>query len=174
LGQPPLQDLAVRAGCIACSTATTPAAPWERPRRPPSSRPCSPKAPHTSTGHPLAPSQLFYTEAWANGTPELLPALCDPAVCYCDARGRAPDRFGLKGLADMIEEQCSSHPLLRIHLVRARALAQGRAWIADSSRSAAESRAFSYGGPPCCHCQPLNTKPAHRHHTPHTTHHSRL
>ncbi|GBF91250.1 hypothetical protein Rsub_03570 [Raphidocelis subcapitata] len=60
--------------------------------------------------------ELFYTEAWGNGTPELLPELCASSVTYCDARGGGCDAFGCRGLAAMIEGVCSSHPLLRIEL----------------------------------------------------------
>lgn len=60
--------------------------------------------------------ELFYTEAWGNGTPELLPSLCSRACTYCDVHGGGCDVFGCHGLTQMIEESCSSHPLLSIHV----------------------------------------------------------
>lgn len=60
--------------------------------------------------------ELFYTEAFGNSTPELLPSLCSGAVTYHDANGTGCDVFGCRGLAEFIEEVCSSHPLLHIEV----------------------------------------------------------
>ncbi len=94
------------------SAAALCAARWLRNRR---------SSPRRSSPSPFPNQtpQLFYTEAFGNSTPELLPSLCNGAVTYCDAQGGGCDVFGCQGLADMIEEVCSTHPLLHIEVVRA-------------------------------------------------------
>ncbi|GBF98207.1 hypothetical protein Rsub_10707 [Raphidocelis subcapitata] len=61
--------------------------------------------------------ELLYAEALGRGTPEVLPSICHPSVCYCDAHGDGGhDCFGLRGLAAALERCTSAHPLLRVVL----------------------------------------------------------
>lgn len=81
--------------------------------------------------------ELFYSEAWGNGTPELLPGLCERGVTYCDILGGGCDRFGCQGLAEMIEDCCSSHPLLHIEVEGVHVDSTGLCAIAEWRATAA-------------------------------------
>lgn len=56
----------------------------------------------------------------AHANTDLLPALLDPCVSYCDVRGAGGgDAFSVVGVAALITQLGASHPLLRIRLVSA-------------------------------------------------------